>query len=226
MTPALCQELDFIDELDSAWTGHREFATWITQYVQSEHTVAPVIVDLGVDNGYSTFVWGGALQGSQGVVYGIDLFTGSALTGFHDKFDAVQIVMDVMDVTNVEMLRGDFNSFAKIWTKPIDILHIDGGHSFAEVMNDFEHWQHFVKEDGLILFHDIAVEYPGFGVKAFFFEELKKRNVAYLAFFSHSYGLGVYTKNAKMVKAIQEEFNNKRNRNDGDSDFFHIAHVI
>ena len=45
--------------------------------------------------------------------------------------------------------------------KKIDLLHIDADHSYQGVKKDFELYSPFVKEDGLIAFHDIVYHPPG-----------------------------------------------------------------
>jgi hypothetical protein len=38
---------------------------------------------------------------------------------------------------------------------PVDMLHIDGDHSYEGVKSDYEKWKHLVKSGGMIVFHDI-----------------------------------------------------------------------
>jgi predicted O-methyltransferase YrrM len=40
---------------------------------------------------------------------------------------------------------------------PIDVLFIDGGHTYKDVLQDYEMYQPLVKKSGLIIFHDICV---------------------------------------------------------------------
>jgi len=46
---------------------------------------------------------------------------------------------------------------AKTWEKPIELLWIDGDHSYKGVCYDIKHWVRFVAVGGVIAFHD----YPG-----------------------------------------------------------------
>jgi predicted O-methyltransferase YrrM len=43
------------------------------------------------------------------------------------------------------------------WNKPIDILFLDGNHDMLPVLVDFYYWYGFVKEGGLIAFHDTNI---------------------------------------------------------------------
>lgn len=46
---------------------------------------------------------------------------------------------------------------AATWSRPIELLFIDGGHSVREVRDDISAWSPFVVEGGLVTLHD----YPG-----------------------------------------------------------------
>jgi predicted O-methyltransferase YrrM len=49
---------------------------------------------------------------------------------------------------------------ARVWTKPIRLLFIDGDHSYEASRRDFEVWSPFVISGGIVCFHDIGV-WPG-----------------------------------------------------------------
>ena len=207
---------DWIDEIPlSAWKGHREFATWLVEDAVSTRGLTPTIVDLGVDYGFSTFVFCSALQNlnSDAKVYGVDLFLGDEHAGRRETLAFVSEIIKVQNLsTNVEILRADFSSVAKIWTKPIDILHIDGRHKLEDVKEDFYNWYPHVKEDGIILFHDVGIK--EFGVKDFFFTELEALDEGHLLFTYASSGLGMFTKNFDLANRILSNFpQNQASRN-------------
>lgn len=52
--------------------------------------------------------------------------------------------------------------------RPVDVLHIDGDHSYDGVRSDFEQYAPLVRPDGLIILHDIANDRdPDMGVPEF-----------------------------------------------------------
>lgn len=186
-----------LDDLHSCWRGHRKFAEWLVASTNPE-----VVVDLGVDHGFSTFCFA---MPRIGHVYGVDSFEGDQYAG--ERNDATyRLVLDKQEKLhlkdNVTFIKGYFDDVAKTWDKKIDILHIDGDHSYESVKNDYETWSKFLKEGGVILFHDTAVEELNgnqYGVKKFF-EELDMPKVN----FTHTYGLGVASHNTKLIDYIKE----------------------
>jgi hypothetical protein len=43
---------------------------------------------------------------------------------------------------------------AKVWSRPLDFLFIDGDHNFDAVMQDFDQWTPHLKTGGLLAVHD------------------------------------------------------------------------
>jgi len=195
--PLESYSLDWVESITSAWTGHRTFAEWLVWT-----TFPETIVELGVDYGYSTFVFANALKGTSGTIYGVDFFMGDVHTGYRNTYESVKKNIADHNVTNLELVIGEFDSISKLWRTPIDILHIDGLHTYEAVKNDFIRWSPFVKEEGIVLFHDIAVE--SFGVKEFF----RELTGGYKLFFLHSAGLGIFTRNKELRDKIMNAFSN------------------
>lgn len=189
-----------LNEIPTSWTKHIHFAKWIV-----EEKKPKVIVDLGVDYGYSTFCF--ALPGI-GKVYGIDSFEGEEQTGERNTFDYVNEKKKQLNLNNITFIEGKFDDVAKDWNIPIDILHIDGHHSYESVKNDYMTWAKFVKDDGIILLHDTCVKEPGFGVHRFFDDiSLPKTNFPFCS------GLGVISKNSDIINKINSVFKIKMNDN-------------
>lgn len=191
----------FLNNLDdtpaTAWGGHRNFAEWLVRFMNPK-----VIVDLGVDYGFSTFSFAIPRIGH---VYGIDNFVGDSFVGEDKerfKYNFVTMKREKLHLKdNITFIEGSFDEVAKTWDKPIDILHIDGSHHYEDVKKDFETWSKFLSDNGVILLHDTAIEslYGNeYGVKKFFEEiDLPKFNI------EHSYGLGVVCKNEVLLNHIK-----------------------
>ena len=190
---------DWIESIESAWKGHRVFAEWVV------NTMNPTtIVELGVDYGYSSFVFASALlkKNPDGRVFGIDHFKGDEQTGVRNTRPQVEGLQKTHGLTNLTLISSDFSEAAATWTTPIDILHIDGLHTYDAVRRDYDTWSKFLSPNGVILFHDIHVPNPSYEVKQLF-DELTD---GYRIEFKHSAGLGVYTRNRDLYTDIFDEF--------------------
>jgi cephalosporin hydroxylase len=79
---------------------------------------------------------------------------------------------------SVELIRGDTNDeavFRRLKDEMVDVLFIDGDHTFAGVAADFITYSQLLSTDGLVVFHDIAAtKDSGIGVPAFW-ELIKRR---------------------------------------------------
>ncbi len=189
-----------VETIPSAWTGHRPFAEWLVNTIKPKE-----IVDLGVDYGYSTFVFSLAACDMPGcTVTGVDLFEGDPQTGIRNTYNQVLALKEKHNLTNLELVQGDFYEVSLIWKKAIDILHIDGYHSYEAVSENFTDWSKFVDTKGIILFHDINVDRPDFQVIKLFRELTGGRKL----YFLQSYGLGIYTKNDELADLILKTFPN------------------
>lgn len=191
-------EFDIIlDEIQSSWKGHKDFSQWIVQKILPE-----TIVDLGVDLGYSSFCFSSQ---NIGKIYGIDLFEVGEKEFemlFHSlNQEKVIEYKKRLNLSNLILLKSDFNKIVESWSTPIDILHIDGWHQYDVVKNDFEKWSKFVSDNGVILMHDTCVFDRDFGTHKFFDEiDLPKIN------FKNSCGLGVVSKNIELLQEIYNTF--------------------
>ena len=76
----------------------------------------------------------------------------------------------------------------------IDLLHIDGLHTYEAVQEDFNNWYSKVSPGGIILFHDIDARQSDFGVWKFW-AELESQYETFA--FHHGFGLGVLRKTGR-----------------------------
>jgi predicted O-methyltransferase YrrM len=162
--------------ISSAWKGHERFAQWLVRQMRPK-----VIVELGCDYGFSTIA---LAQPGIGTVYGVDRFDGPRRG---NVFDACRANIAASGVDNIELIKADFRILADSWSRPIDLLHIDGNHTYDDVRRDFEQWSRHVRDGGVILLHDTG-SFP-LDVGRFFSE------ITWPKFeFEHANGLGVVLK--------------------------------
>ena len=83
----------------------------------------------------------------------------------------------------------------------VDILHIDGYHSYEAVAHDFDVWLPKLSNRGVVLFHDTNARRDDFGVWKFF-EELSRKTLCFE--FPHGFGLGIAAVGAEAPEAIRE----------------------
>lgn len=187
---------EILGTIPSAWNippkGHRRFAEWLINRIKPE-----VTVELGVDYGYSSLVM--ALC-QDNPVYGIDCFDISKHGERQDlDYEFVMSAKEKLKLSNLEIIKGYFDDVAKTWNKEIDLLHIDGLHDYENCRNDCETWSPFLKEDGVIIFHDTVSNPDTVGL---FFSQLEVPKVN----FTNSCGLGVASNNKDLIEEIKEVF--------------------
>lgn len=185
--------LKYISKRPSAWKGHAQFAIDIVNELKPN-----VIVDLGVDYGFSTFC---LAYPNIGNVYGIDWFAGDVHTGKRNTYDIVleqyNYIRKQYSISNIQFIKGKFDDIAKVWRSNIDLLHIDGLHTYEAVTNDFNVWSKFTNDNSAIMFHDVESFKDSVGL---FFNEITG---GYKIIKSGSAGLGIFTKNKEIYEKIK-----------------------
>jgi len=185
---------EFIKELpleSSAWSGHYFFAYDLVRNVKPK-----VIVELGTHKGNSLFSMAQAIKDGrlETKLHGIDTWEGDQQAGYYgeDVYNQYQNISKkyYKDVNIVPHKMLFDNAVKEFKNNSIDILHIDGLHTYEAVKHDFETWLPKVKKDtGIIMFHDVCETKDDFGVYKLW-KELKEKYKNTITF-EHYHGLGV-----------------------------------
>jgi len=117
-----------------------------------------VCVEIGSARGKSACYIGTALkENGQGKLFAIDPHT---VTDWNDSdskdtFKIIHANLAQVGVQDyVQIVRKTSEEAAKGWTASIDLLFIDGDHSYEGVERDWKLFSPFVSKFGLIVFHD------------------------------------------------------------------------
>jgi hypothetical protein len=170
------------------WSGHLPFAHDVAAAVRPA-----ILVELGTHYGESYFGFCQAAEENSidCACYAIDTWKGDAHSGFYGE----GVFQDVREYNRANyaafstLLRSTFDDANPQFADgSIDLLHIDGLHTYDAVKRDFELWLPKVRPGGIVLLHDINVRHADFEVWKFW-DVLRD---TYESFeFSHAFVLGV-----------------------------------
>ncbi len=180
---------------------HICFSTWIDHLAFGYDLVTEIrpkiTVELGTQGGLSFFCFCQALKENHidGLAYAVDTWEGEEHAGNYGE----EVFASVRDHArehypgNSYLMRMLFGEALKHFSEDsIDLLHIDGLHTYEAVSADFKTWYPKVKPGGIILLHDVYARVKDFGVWKFWEETASQ----YDSFeFKHGFGLGVLQKN-------------------------------
>ena len=171
------------------WEGHRDFAYDLLQFVRPER-----LVELGSQYGCSLFTFCQAVRDFKlnTEINAVDLWSGdigAEITG-EEVYALVQkTAATYYPEVNLHLFQMCFDDARPNFAdNSIDILHIDGGHTFEDVEHDFTTWLPKLKENGIVLFHDVYS--PIDQGSCDHWEKTKKEYDCYFDF-THSCGLGI-----------------------------------
>jgi len=144
---------DFVSGLgDSAWL----------LYGLTRSLKPNVCVEIGSARGKSACYMGMALKDNgRGKLYAIDPHTKTDWNDWYgvDSLEAFNRNIRKAGVNQyVELLRGTSAEIATGWAKKIDLLFIDGDHSYEGIRFDWETFSKFLTDFAITIFHDTTYE--------------------------------------------------------------------
>ncbi|WP_266157762.1 class I SAM-dependent methyltransferase [Dyella silvatica] len=184
----------------SAWTGHIPFAAWLIEALRPR-----VFVELGTHHGASYFAFCQALLENrvEAKSFAVDTWKGDVHSEEYGEevYTTLSRYHDLHYSSFSSLMRTTFDDAVEYFADgSIDLLHIDGLHTYEAVRHDFETWLSKMSVRGIVLFHDTNVRERNFGVWEFWSEISK----VYPSFeFVHSHGLGVLIVGKEAPESVQ-----------------------
>jgi glycosyltransferase involved in cell wall biosynthesis len=172
----------------ASWHGHIPFAFFLSRLARPSR-----FVELGTHKGdsFCAFLSAFSEYDIPCDSHAVDTWEGDSQAGFYGPEIQEELRAFIADrwPDKAKLHPSTFDdAVAGFADGSIDLLHIDGLHTYGAVKHDFETWLPKMSSQGIVLFHDTQVFHGEFGVWKFW-EEVRDQYPSLE--FLHSHGLGV-----------------------------------
>jgi Methyltransferase domain len=182
---------------NSEWLEHASFGFWLIDALRPR-----VVVDL-VTDGYSHAVFCQAVQALNlsSRCYGIQQDNSHGTANGDDSLHALGDHIEAHYKSFSSLMRSDFEEArAHFEDGSIDLLHIDGFHSYKAVLAEYTAWRPLLSQSSVVLFHDTNTS---IGI-ARLWEDLAQAHKHFE--FLHGLGLGVLGVGDSLPEPVEHLF--------------------
>ena len=182
-----------------SWHRHIPFSFALLDMLRPK-----VFVELGTHRGdsYCAFCQGVDTQGLATRCFAVDTWQGDSQAGYYgdEIFRDLTAWHDPRYGRFSTLLRMTFDeALNRFADGSVDLLHIDGLHTYEAVRHDFESWLPKLSPNAVVLFHDTAVRHSDFAVWKLW-QEVSERYPSFE--FNHGFGLGVLAVGDQVPEAV------------------------